>query len=315
MGKREDFHKRNIRKSSCEKKHNDKRACEKNNNMTSNCDLFRNYVTTCEKNNMRLNRAIAATGLCSRRNADALILSGQIAVNGIIETNPGRCVSPADQLALNGRLLAQAQPRLTLLLNKPVQTICTAHDPQGRKTVLDLLPESLRKLRLYPVGRLDYFSEGLLILTNDGDLAQCLAHPSSHIAKVYEVIIRGHFPEGARKSFESGLLLPEGKQLRPVHVKSALLKDGNTLLHLELHEGFNRQIRKMCDVYGLTILRLKRIRQGPLELGSLQPGQFRQLQEKELARLSAECFPSASKTSGAARRRVSRCGKRASIKN
>lgn len=275
--------KNHIENRACEDTHLIKRACENTHNVHSNCENSHHHSPNREI--MRLNRAIAATGLCSRRKADKLILSGQIAVNGKIQRNPATHVSSLDALTCSGRQLQAPDKTTTIVLNKPVEIICTASDPAGRKTVLDLLPNNLRKLRLYPVGRLDYFSEGLLVLTNNGDLAYRLAHPSCHIPKVYEVTIRGGLPDDALLAFRSGLTLPEGRKLRPVEVDAKKLPNGNTLLHITLQEGVNRQIRKMCAVFDLVILKLKRVSQGPLTLGNLAPGRFRNVTAKELAAL------------------------------
>lgn len=230
---------------------------------------------------MRLNKAIAASGLCSRRKADELILSGRVTVNGVAEPNPARQVSPHDALEVDGKLLTGAQNFCYLLLNKPVQVVCTVNDPEGRPTVMDYLPENVRGLRLYPVGRLDYFSEGLLLLTNDGQLAQRLTHPSHHQPKTYEVLVRGAVPEAALAVMRRGMRLAEGEDLMPVEVESSFAR-GRTLLRMVLHQGLNRQIRRMCRDLGLTILHLKRVALGPLDLGCLVAGRARHLTAAEI---------------------------------
>lgn len=232
----------------------------------------------------RLNKAIAASGLCSRRKADALILAGRVCVNGQPEPNPGRQVGPEDTLSVDGRPLAAPQNYAYVLLHKPVQVVCTAHDPQGRPTVLDCLPEQWRDLRLYPVGRLDYFSEGLLLLTNDGALAQRLCHPSHHQPKSYEVLVRGTVPPEALETMRRGMRLAEGEKLAPVTVTAAPHPKG-MLLQMELHQGLNRQIRRMCRDLGLTILRLRRVAQGPLRLRDLPAGAARELTPDEVTAL------------------------------
>lgn len=232
----------------------------------------------------RLNKAIAASGLCSRRKADELILAGRVSVNGAPEPNPARHVLPADVIAVDGRALAAQQAFAYLMLHKPVQVVCTADDPEGRATVLDCLDATYRSLRLYPVGRLDYFSEGLLLLTNDGQLAQRLTHPRHHQPKTYEVLVRGAAPEEALKIMRGGMRLAEGEALLPVAV-TARNVSGNTLLQMVLHQGVNRQIRRMCRDLGLTVLRLCRTAQGALQLGDLANGAVRPLTEAEVARL------------------------------
>lgn len=241
----------------------------------------RDYVT----NGVRLNKAIAAAGLCSRRKADELILAGQVRINGTLEENPARRVLPGDRIAVNDRELAAAQEYYYLLLHKPVQTVCTVNDPEGRSTVMAYLPPEVRHLRLYPVGRLDYFSEGLLLLTNDGELAQRLTHPRHHQPKTYEVLIRGSVPETALAVMRRGMRLDEGQALLPVDVEAKTAENGNTLLRMVLRQGVNRQIRRMCRDLGLTILRLRRVAQGPLALGNLKPGAARALTTGEVADL------------------------------
>lgn len=236
-------------------------------------------------NGVRLNKAIAAAGLCSRRKADELILAGQVRINGTLEENPARRVLPGDRIAVNDRELAAAQEYYYLLLHKPVQTVCTVNDPEGRPTVMAYLPPEVRHLRLYPVGRLDYFSEGLLLLTNDGELAQRLTHPRHHQPKTYEVLIRGSVPETALAVMRRGMRLDEGQALLPVDVEAKTAENGNTLLRMVLRQGVNRQIRRMCRDLGLTILCLCRVAQGPLALGSLKPGAARALAPGEVAGL------------------------------
>lgn len=236
-------------------------------------------------NGVRLNKAIAAAGLCSRRKADELILAGQVWINGTLEENPARRVLPGDRIAVNDRELAAAQEYYYLLLHKPVQTVCTVNDPEGRPTVMAYLPPEVRHLRLYPVGRLDYFSEGLLLLTNDGELAQRLTHPRHHQPKTYEVLIRGSVPETALAVMRRGMRLDEGQALLPVDVEAKTAENGNTLLRMVLRQGVNRQIRRMCRDLGLTILRLRRVAQGPLALGNLKPGAARALTTGEVADL------------------------------
>ncbi|MDD4700973.1 MAG: pseudouridine synthase [Desulfovibrio sp.] len=231
-----------------------------------------------------MNKAIAASGLCSRRKADEFILAGRVVVNGVPEVNPGRQVSPQDAVAVDGRLLTGAQNFCYLMLYKPVQVVCTVSDPEERPTVMDYLPEQLRRLRLYPVGRLDYFSEGLLLLTNDGQLAQRLTHPRHHQPKTYEVVVRGAVPEAALAAMRRGMILAEGEKLMPVNVDARIFQ-GRTLLRMVLHQGVNRQIRRMCRDLGLTILSLKRVAQGPLELSELAVGAARQLTHAEIAAL------------------------------
>lgn len=233
---------------------------------------------------MRLNRFLAAAGVCSRRKADALIFAGRVAVNGAVCREPGSRVQPTDQVAVDGRPVTLPADHLVLLLHKPVGVVTTAHDPQGRPTVLDLVPEALRSRRLFPVGRLDVMSEGLLLLTTDGDLALRLTHPRYEHPKHYEVLVRGGVPEAALAAMRQGMRLAEGERLRPVEV-AAQRRGPHTLLAMTLRQGVNRQIRRMCRDLGLVILRLRRVGVGPVRLGDLPPGACRPLTETETAAL------------------------------
>lgn len=233
----------------------------------------------------RLNKAIAARGFCGRRKADELIFGGKVKVNGEIATNPAMRVDSAAIIEIGGQILEAARPPLYAIMNKPVQTVCTRSDPQGRPTVMDFLPPDLRQEGLFPVGRLDYFSEGLLLFTNDGDLALRLAHPRFEHSKIYEAIIREQPPSSALSQIRKGMRLKDGTKLLPVAVKTKLLNSGKTLLTLELRQGINRQIRKMCSQLNLTILRLRRISEGVLKLGDLESGQIRVLDVREVHKL------------------------------
>lgn len=236
---------------------------------------------------IRLNKYIAQCGIASRRGADDLVFAGKVLVNGEVADSPGIKVGDADLVQVDGRTitLPGTEGDITIMLNKPVETVTTANDPQGRKTVLDLLPNKIKKLRPFPVGRLDFFSEGLLLLTTDGDLCYRLTHPKYHLPKVYTVTIRGTVPQKAIQSMQSGMTLPEGDKLAPVKVRARKPVAGTQTLELTLIQGINRQIRRMCDYFGLTILRLHRIKQGPLELGNLKCGTWRELSASELKAL------------------------------
>lgn len=235
---------------------------------------------------LRLNKAISASGLCARRKADELIFAGRVTLNGSPESNPGRRVLPGDRVAVDGEPLPARQEHIYLLLHKPVGTVCTLSDPQGRPTVMDLLPEKTRGLGLFPVGRLDYFSEGLLLLTNDGELANRLIHPRHHVDKVYEVLVRGEVPERHLEIMRSGMRLSDGTPLLPIAASRVQAQDSRgTLLRLVLRQGVNRQIRRMCDDLGLTILRLTRVAEGGLNLGTLKSGETRVLDPAEVRAL------------------------------
>lgn len=248
-------------------------------------------------NSLRVNHFLALAGLCSRRSADGLIAAGRVAVNGH-PARPGDKVTPQDELRLDGKtvpwpgLAAQdpaGKPRADftyILLHKPIEVVSTAKDPQGRRTVLDLLPEDLRQNRLFPVGRLDYFSQGLLILSNDGDLTYRLTHPKWHLPKIYRVLVRGALTESALRVMRAGMTLSDGTELAPVRARELKTTPrGDTWLEMILGQGVNRQIRRMLQDLNLTILKLSRVQQGPLKLGELKPGQWRRLTQQEVEAL------------------------------
>jgi 23S rRNA pseudouridine2605 synthase len=168
-----------------------------------------------------------------------------------------------------------------------VHTVTTANDPQGRKTVVDLLPEDLRRERLFPVGRLDYMSEGLLLLTNDGEVTLRLTHPSYEHPKRYEVLVREAVAEKSLDIMRRGMRLREGERLAPVEVEASVEGSGATLLRMTLRQGVNRQIRRMCRDLDLTILRLRRVELGPLRLENLESGKWRHLTALEVQNLKA----------------------------
>ncbi|WP_290923103.1 pseudouridine synthase [Halodesulfovibrio sp.] len=238
---------------------------------------------------LRINKALAFAGICSRRAADDLIAQGVVFVNGEKVAEPGVKIIPtSDTLEVNGERVVfdteKVEP-LYVLLHKPVQTVCTANDPEGRPTVLDILPEQFKGKRIFPVGRLDFFSTGLLLLTNDGDLTYRLTHPKWHQNKVYRVRVRGDVSEQILDKFRKGMTLEEGDKLAPVECKIIATDEGNTRVEMVLTQGINRQIRRMFRDVGLTILNLHRIKIGPIQLGELDKGESRELTQEELAEL------------------------------
>lgn len=239
-----------------------------------------------EKQGIRINKALAQAGFCSRRRADELVAAGQVSLNGRVVRELGVMVREGDELAVGGKSVIvrgqQAGDLVYLMLNKPVQVVSTASDPEGRRTVLDLLPPEYSSKRLFPVGRLDYFSEGLILLTNDGELARRLTHPSFHLSKRYKVLVREEVPEKALQAMRSGMTLAEGEKLAPAGVERLGKSGRGTLLGMTLHQGVNRQIRRMCRDLGLTVLRLARVGQGRLDLGRLPAGKCRALTPGEL---------------------------------
>lgn len=237
---------------------------------------------------VRLNKALALAGICSRRKADQWIKNGLIKVNQETVQELGYKIDPGqDRIQVQDRelpLIAEQEARhIYLALHKPVYVISSLFDPQHRTCLPDLLPAELRQSRLVPAGRLDYMSEGLLILSTDGDLIQCATHPSGKNIKTYQLLIREEVQPAQLSILRQGMRLKEGELLAPV--KARILrpeKNQGLWLEIKLSQGVNRQIRRICRDLGLTVLRLIRTRHGPVSLGSLQPGQFRALTSKEI---------------------------------
>jgi 23S rRNA pseudouridine2605 synthase len=227
----------------------------------------------------RLQKLISQAGIASRRAAEEMILAGRVTVNGLVVTELGSKADPAmDSITVDGRPVKPASQHLYILLNKPAGFMTTLDDPEGRQVVTDLLPEI--KERVYPVGRLDYNTEGLLLLTNDGDWANKLMHPRHEIEKEYHVRVRGKVHQSQIDQLKNGVDL-DGRPTAPAQVR--LIKDGeqNDWLSITIHEGRNRQVRRMCEAVSLSVVRLKRVRYGVLEMRSLKPGQHRLLTEAE----------------------------------
>jgi 23S rRNA pseudouridine2605 synthase len=232
----------------------------------------------------RLQKLIAAAGLASRREAERWISAGRVTVNGRVaalgdQADPGR-----DRVAVDGRPLRSEEQKITLMLNKPVGYVTTARDPQGRKVVMELVRDI--PARLFSVGRLDINTEGLLLLTNDGDLAARLSHPSHEVAKTYLVRIRGRLTDDERRRLEQGLQLEDGPTA-PARVEKVRSSGSHTWLEMTITEGRNRQVRRMCEAVGHPVSRLKRIRMGFLDLGELRSGQHRLLTSGEVRRLKS----------------------------
>lgn len=226
----------------------------------------------------RLQKILAARGIASRRAAEKMIEQGRVTVNGAVAALGDKADAARDDIALDGRPIASGESEhIYIMLNKPRGYITSVKDEKDRKTVLDLID---LKERVYPVGRLDYNSEGLLILTNDGELTNKLTHPAHSVGKQYIVKVRGNVDEALTR-----LRLPfviDGRETAPAQIV-VLAEDANGgLLSFVIFEGRNRQIRRMCEESGLEVVRLKRVAVGKLELGRLPGGRWRYLEEDEI---------------------------------
>lgn len=230
----------------------------------------------------RLQVFISHSGFCSRRKALGLILDGRVKVNGSIIREPSTPVDPSeDKVSVEGKTVV-TKTQEYVLLNKPKGYVTTVEDKHAEKTVLDLLPLKLR--HLYPVGRLDKETEGLLLLTNDGDAAYRLTHPKFNIDKTYVVCISGVLDPQHKIRLEKGLPI-EGCMTAPAKISNIKRSAGKTEFHMTIHEGRKRQIRLMLAALGDSVISLTRIAQGPLVLGNLKTGQWRPLDTKEMTAL------------------------------
>lgn len=229
---------------------------------------------------MRLNKYIAECGVASRRGADCLIEEGRIKVNGKSVTQPGTVIDEDnDTVLLDGKKIERVRRSIYLMLNKPKGCVSTVKDDKGRKTVLDYI--DIKDKRLFPIGRLDYDSEGLLLLTNDGDLAFKLTHPSHDIPKTYIAKVEGEVPESDLAVLRKGIVL-DGIQTHRAKIKLLEYTEGISRLEVTIYEGRNRQVRRMFESIGKQVVFLKRTGIGDLRLGGLSRGTYRYLTEKEI---------------------------------
>jgi 23S rRNA pseudouridine2605 synthase len=236
---------------------------------------------------MRLQRFLAQAGIASRRKAEELIRAGGVRVNGLTVRELGTVIDPArDRVEYGGRVIAAATEHAYYVLHKPLGTVTTMHDPQGRRTVADLLRSHGVTQRVVPVGRLDYDTAGVLLLTDDGDLAHVLTHPRFGVEKTYRAIVRGRLDPADVAALISGIELDDGRAAPALlHVVAA--RPTRSTIDITIHEGKNRQIRRMFDELAHPVLELVRLRFGPLALGALAPGELRAASERELRELRA----------------------------
>lgn len=230
---------------------------------------------------MRIHKLLSENGICSRRGAEKLVAQGRVEINGHKAT-VGQDASAADVIHIDGERIAilKRQPKYYLALNKPRGYVTTMDDELDRKCITELVKDF--PVRVYPVGRLDKDSEGLLILTNDGNFANYIMHPKNHIPKTYRVTARPKVTEEQLVKLISGVTLDDGYVTAPASVAVDGEEEGRSVLRITIIEGKNRQVRRMCEAVGLEVARLKRVSVGPVKLGMLQPGKWRELTALEV---------------------------------
>jgi len=228
---------------------------------------------------MRLQKYMALCGVASRRKAEELILAGKVKVNGKVITELGvKIDEEKDVVFYNGQVIKKDENLVYYMINKPMGVVSTASDEQGRRNVVDLIKT---EHRVYPVGRLDIDTSGLLLLTNDGDLTYKLTHPKHEVAKIYVAKIEGTPSDTEMNQFRNGLAI-EDYVTSEAKIDIVRKFDDNSIVKIEIHEGKNRQVRKMCEKIGHKVLKLRRIRIGNLSIGELKPGEYRKLTNREL---------------------------------
>lgn len=227
----------------------------------------------------RLQKIIANAGLMSRRKAEETIKAGLVTVNGIVAELGSKADPDKDTIKVDGVIVKPNNSFIYIMLNKPVGYVCTLNDEKGRKIVTDLVDI---KTRVFPVGRLDYNSEGLLLLTNDGDFANRVMHPSDDIEKTYYLKVRGTDIHNQVKSLKEPIKI-DGYLTKCADVQLSERIGNDAIVYITIKEGRNRQIRQLCERAGLSVLQLKRIQEGPLALGDLKPGKWRYLTHDEVS--------------------------------
>jgi 23S rRNA pseudouridine2605 synthase len=248
-------------------------------------------MTQLESEAERLARFLAHSGIASRRHAEELIAAGRVQVNGVVVTSQGTRIRPGqDEVRVDGKVVLQPTKHVYVLLHKPVGYICTMHDPQRRPTVLDLLPAALRRLRVYPVGRLDRDTSGLLLLTNDGDFALRMSHPRYAMEKHYQALVQGCPSPASLEALRKGVTITEGDRRNhgssyiTASARVSLLRQegANCWLALTIHEGRKRQVRRMLAAAGHPVLPLTHVGIGSFTLGNLPVGAWRYLADEEV---------------------------------
>ena len=236
------------------------------------------------KEEIRLQKFLSECGAASRRKAEELIVSGAVRVNGQVVTLGTRIDPDRDKVTLHGKRVVRQRQNMYVMLHKPRGFVTTMSDEMDRKCVAELVQDV--GTRVYPVGRLDRESEGLLLMTNDGAFAQMLMHPSHHIGKTYRVTVRPTVTDEQITQLTTGMMI-DGRRTAPAEVRIVTREPERVVMEVILYEGRNRQIRKMCEALGLEVARLKRTAIGNVKLGMLHPGDWRQLTDREVASLTA----------------------------
>ena len=234
---------------------------------------------------MRINKFLASAGLASRRKCEEYVLQGRVKVNGEVVSNLAFDVSEKDKVFVDGERLVLPSKCTYLMMHKPKGFLTTLSDDRERKTVMDLLPEEFKMLK--PIGRLDYNSEGLLLFTNDGDVAQNVMRPAKEVVKTYSVKVEGEVSNGDVVEMEKGVETINGEKFRPCKIKVLEIKDRKTKLEVQITEGKNREIRKIFDKFGYNVIFLKRVAIGTIKLGGLTRGTCRLLKPSEIEYLKS----------------------------
>lgn len=242
------------------------------------------------KEYVRLQKMLADCGVASRRKSEDLIRNGQVKVNGKIAEIGDKVDPYSDKVYVRGkRVTAAAKPKHRyIMLNKPRGYVTTMSDERGRKCIAELIADI--EERVYPIGRLDKDSEGMLLLTNDGEFANHIMHPKKHVNKVYRVTVRPTITEEMIEKLQTGIVL-DGRKTAPAQVRVVTKQEGRVVLEIVIREGRNRQIRRMCESLGLEVARLKRTAVGTVKLGGLKQGMYRDLSPDEVKRLSHDPNP------------------------
>jgi len=230
---------------------------------------------------MRINKYLAECGLASRRGCEQLVLDGRVMVNGKKVTSLSTTVKDKDKVSLDGKKVAPINKHLYFILNKPKGCVTTTADEHGRKTVLDYIPEKFKSKRLFPVGRLDFETEGLILLTTDGEIANRIMHPSFELPKTYVAKVGGEILEEKLEKMRGGVEL-DGTKTKPCKVRRIPSEENETRIDIVISEGRNRQVRRMFEAVGHLIIFLKRTAIGDIKLGGLGRGLTRELRVKEL---------------------------------